>query len=778
MDLGKVIEGGDINLRRSAPTDSPLRESTRPASTRPSHNASIPPVHSHHGLPPVQSSPDVWAGAIARMQTQISYNTSMLEANRRHASDLEQAVGLLRADMNGVVNALNATRAELQARPLHQDNTKHDTGDLEVLAAQVATIGNKASEVDGLKMQIDLLKNRLRRFEDYGSPPSTQQNPRSPSARRDQYQADAAAQQPPAPQPHHQLPSLRAATMMSPSMERTPNMPAPPTLASQLSSGFLAPDARSNEPTPSQHNAASFRPGEPLPPPSAMSGWRPAESHPPSGLPPPPPPAQSFRAYTNEPEPEGKGWAAVNVSQVAKRPVDEMARSPLEHSASAPGSPKRPKLAPIMPRSHYSEEGFAGPPSSIQPPEASGGREGGLYARPRAPSDPPQPQMHGQPGPTASTSGSFRFINTQQPPPQEPWRPDHDRVQVITQPVGRGRGGRRGRGRGRGGRGGAQLQHHDSEEYSTAIHDEQGSPLGHQDPRGYYDPHHAHSTGMPGVVSGSDRAYLPATPEQSQEGIPVHVEIANSGSGKRSRTKPIRNSEGILIRKDGRPDMRSVSSANNLRKVHAKKEAERAELGGRTPTSARSLAPAQSASMSEEEEEEGNQGRIGTPASADSPSHSGERTLHEDRDEADSKAFLSGVEAVGDENGTSEAYPHRDEPTSAEEPDSKAHAAREIAAARKKENATVPEEEHSASAPAHATSHAEAEDRKEEPTTSSHPDPRPQTEKDTGTAKIGLETHTAASSRDLPAASVDEPSTHSSTAAEQTATVSASAAAA
>jgi hypothetical protein len=41
---------------------------------------------------------------------------------------------------------------------------------------------------------------------------------------------------------------------------------------------------------------------------------------------------------------------------------------------------------------------------------------------------------------------------------------------------------------------------------------------------------------------------------------------------KRSRTKPIRNADGILIRKDGRPDMRSQSSAANLRKVHAKKE--------------------------------------------------------------------------------------------------------------------------------------------------------------------------------------------------------------
>lgn len=41
---------------------------------------------------------------------------------------------------------------------------------------------------------------------------------------------------------------------------------------------------------------------------------------------------------------------------------------------------------------------------------------------------------------------------------------------------------------------------------------------------------------------------------------------------KKTRQKPIRNSDGILIRKDGRPDMRSQSSAANLRKVHARKE--------------------------------------------------------------------------------------------------------------------------------------------------------------------------------------------------------------
>jgi hypothetical protein len=45
---------------------------------------------------------------------------------------------------------------------------------------------------------------------------------------------------------------------------------------------------------------------------------------------------------------------------------------------------------------------------------------------------------------------------------------------------------------------------------------------------------------------------------------------------KKTRTKPTRNADGILIRKDGRPDMRSQSSAANLRKVHARKEEQKA----------------------------------------------------------------------------------------------------------------------------------------------------------------------------------------------------------
>jgi hypothetical protein len=47
---------------------------------------------------------------------------------------------------------------------------------------------------------------------------------------------------------------------------------------------------------------------------------------------------------------------------------------------------------------------------------------------------------------------------------------------------------------------------------------------------------------------------------------------------KTTRTKSICNSDGVLICKDGRPDMRSVSSANNLRKPHRKNEKDSTQL--------------------------------------------------------------------------------------------------------------------------------------------------------------------------------------------------------
>lgn len=63
---------------------------------------------------------------------------------------------------------------------------------------------------------------------------------------------------------------------------------------------------------------------------------------------------------------------------------------------------------------------------------------------------------------------------------------------------------------------------------------------------------------------------------------------------KKPRTKVIHNAGGIVIRKDGRPSMRSPSSAINSRKGRERKVAERPEMKGISQMPARSLARANS----------------------------------------------------------------------------------------------------------------------------------------------------------------------------------------
>ena len=172
------------------------------------------------------------------------------------------------------------------------------------------------------------------------------------------------------------------------------------------------------------------------------------------------------------------------------------------------------------------------------------------------------------------------------------------------------------------------------------------------------------SDGLPIDSSEHEHEY-PATPINATSQPYGHSNEDDPGSGnKKTRTKPIRNAEGILIRKDGRPDMRSVSSANNLRKVHAKKEAERAEAEGRTPTSARSLAPAHSSSLSDrvdtDDEAEGEEhvvSRDGTPGTqAD-----GDSAAHDDAGNVAPHGVMSKVFPDNPSNTASQYFPRADE---------------------------------------------------------------------------------------------------------------------
>ena len=241
----------------------------------------------------------------------------------------------------------------------------------------------------------------------------------------------------------------------------------------------------------------------------------------------------------------GGGWVSVNTG--AKRPL----ASNGDAAATPIGSPKRTKLAPMEARHYYPEQSAAAAPSHhYQRANANESVATQAY----------HTEAHGT-YPDATQPSSFAPY-TQDGGPDESWRPASQRAvsgptMNATSPRGRGRG------RGRGGR------------------PRKSVPL---------EPHiiatpEWEKEGWTGSQIEADGFYRGGVVRRGSGGGPVSVmspiqSMDPYGHTKRSRTKPVRNADGVLIRKDGRPDMRSQSSAANLRKVHAKKEEDRLAQGG------------------------------------------------------------------------------------------------------------------------------------------------------------------------------------------------------
>ena len=626
-----MTDSGEREVLMSVPKDVPIRHSAPPQSSRTLEGSTLPSLASSVQDAPRPTSSDVWAGAISRLQTQVSLNTSLLESHRQKVHDLETAMTRLQYEMINVSTTLRDIQSEIRSKPITAAEGRHDPGDLEVLAGQMEAVSTKANEVDGLKMQLELVKNRMKRWEEQGSPAVSAPRPGTSSTHRESSFHEVQPplpptmlQQQPRPVYHQPLPPIRTSSMSSP-VEGSPAglhlaqaATHVPMLDAQAGPSYRgASEAR---PYSMESPAGRLRPSDALPPPSSLSGWRPADavSHP-GGLPPPPLPPGAVRHPAVELEPQGTGWAAVNAAQTVKRPFEEQHQSPYESPVT--GSPKRPKLAPIMPRSSYGDEASYVPSSIVQ----SGTSELPFLSRSRAPSNGSQSQSQILQAPSSANMPGRRFIiSTAQADSQDSWRPESERMMHFQGHQGHGHGRGRGRGGrnrgGRRGRGGGVYLPPEPQELGTPEWEKPGWTGSQVSENGFYHPlhhqHHSPKEGRGGIVRSSggfaggpsDReAEFPATPLALQgpydpftAGQPGSEQ--NTSGGKKTRTKPIRNAEGVLIRKDGRPDMRSVSSANNLRKVHAKKEAEKAEQEGRTPTSARSLAPAHSNSLSGDED--------------------------------------------------------------------------------------------------------------------------------------------------------------------------------
>lgn len=533
----------------------------------PSHEAQLRspnlPISHGHAYPrtPVEVSLD----AIERLQTQISQNNGALAAHTRdirqgeeslrqldsglrrdfaahvHRQSLDiqridDAVARLQIELNSIHQAIDGLRHELAlSRTNNQQDlvlpkplikSGQDTA-LELMAQQIATVSHKANEVDTLKITIEILKNKLKRFEDMSCSESTSQ----PSIHT--MHTDQAIAEDPAPSQllHHN---------------------APMTISSQTKSNQATPQPRVLE-----------------------SDGPPASVTTPEGL---------VRSETHHQHDQSNGSPVVNMG--VKRTLSDSAGSLYGNPDGVPGSPKRQKAEstntqPMLqslqtPRPlHGTEQAHTGNPHSIiQAPLSTSGpkhaaSEAILASHPK----------YSTPIP----------LSTQAGPTDDLWEVSPQRI-VQYRPRGRPRGS------GSGSRGSRVRKSIPSQTHQVGVsggerddwHD--GSEFC-SSPDGYYN--HAFRTsrgiarrgnggGGRGGLAQSDR-----TGNLGPANVPIDVLPDPYLHTKRTRSKPTRNADGILIRKDGRPDMRSQSSAANLRKVHARKEEDQTSHSpsSATPTS-------------------------------------------------------------------------------------------------------------------------------------------------------------------------------------------------
>lgn len=283
----------------------------------------------------------------------------------------------------------------------------------------------------------------------------------------------------------------------------------------------------------------------------------------------------------------------MTVNANAKRSHPNGIDGPHDAIGQPVGSPKRPKLAPIEPRVAYGSS--QSHPHHVYELMDTDDSESKVHTHSHT--LPSQTQSHEslpesdlvQPSSASHHTQHSVYAppySTQDGPSDASWRAESQRITEHRTP--RGRGSRGGPGS-RGGRGRkslpAQVQLGTPE---WEREDWQGVTESQTSPDGYYN--HAMRTGRGIIRRGSGGSSRGRPTSSGGRAVSLGMQGITTGVGfpsdpyahtKKTRTKPIRNADGVLIRKDGRPDMRSQSSAANLRKVHARKEEQR----GFTPTS-------------------------------------------------------------------------------------------------------------------------------------------------------------------------------------------------
>jgi hypothetical protein len=580
-----------------------LTNRTRDLPPVPPHVQSPLEQHRTNGQQYPRSPQDVKLDAIERLQTQISQNSSALtvqsrdmrryEGSLQHQEEnlrgfqgqlhqqsteirrVDEAVGRLQHEMRGIREMLEVLSREVQTTreatgrgiipgaPISAQDTA-----LELMASQVSVVSQKANEVDTLKITIEIMKNKIQRLEETAVAPPVQ--PELQSQQRPQVQQHT---QQPAQQPAQQPSSQHA--FQSP--REVSAHPVQPSHAVQPYHSTPSSVAHINNPHPGPR----------------LQSFHSHGSHTSTVASP---------EISQRPEPtatQSSVWVTVNAG--AKRAHTNGVDGPHDPIGQPLGSPKRPKLATLEPRAAF--ENAQGLPHVHQQhvyDNMDDDCDSRIQTQTHSHTLPSSHQPPREPLPESNLSSqhpqpAFVPYGTQDGPSDDSWPPESQRIVESRTPRGRGRGGGPGS---RGGRGRKSLPAHvqlgtpewEKEEWQ-GMTDAQASPNEFYSPLG-------RSRGGGGIVRrgsggggpGSRGGRPPSSsgrPESrtgsravslGRQGVTMGVGIAGMpgmdpyAHTKKTRTKPIRNADGILIRKDGRPDMRSQSSAANLRKVHARKE--------------------------------------------------------------------------------------------------------------------------------------------------------------------------------------------------------------
>lgn len=496
---------------------------------------------------------------LAMHQVQENLRALHWEVNQmdKRVGHMDERVGHMQATLNTVVGNVQ----NLTLRPTAPGTTEPPDSALEMLMTEVKGIADKANGIRPLEIALEMLKKRIQRLEEAAAPCQ----PSSHSART--------------------VPSSQFAS------------PALPNINTPVNPIHRQPYSKS-------HGSHVV---------NAPEGSNQIES-------------------VAQPQ---SAWPPVNASTKRAHPHVESQHEPVDQQAA---SPKRPKLVPMEPRPHpdsypnpfgkrdrdgseprLQSHSHTLPPqthSQTNPPEnpranpqanhpahfpvdfQTPSRTPSHTSLPNPPIVPSsfasQPLASQHMMPLAISSPDGILVNSRNaigwdekgrlPDPQPPQIP----ANVVQQRISK----RRGRGGGPGSRGGRPRKSVPVQEHGTPEWEQEGwqdVPEDLASPDGYYSPARPGRDFRRGVGGGEGSTRRAgslevqgATPGASQGAYtPLGDPYAHT---KKTRTKPVRNADGILIRKDGRPDMRSQSSAANLRKVHARKE-ERKSEGTRTPTS-------------------------------------------------------------------------------------------------------------------------------------------------------------------------------------------------